>query len=239
MKCFSIAARELKVAFDSPIAWVIWGVVPSAAAAFFFVLGSFFDQGLASMRAWFAVMPILLVLIAPALTMRMWSEETRSGTLELLRTLPLTVFDLVVGKFLAAFALLAIALCFSLAAPLSVSMLGDLDWGPVWSAYFGTLLLGAASIACGLFCSAITRNQVVAWLLGVALLMLCNLFAAAATAVAMPPNLSRIFLSLDFGVRFAGMTRGVMPLEDLFFFLAIVAFFLTWNGMLLQRRRWV
>ena len=238
MRCFVIAARELKVAFDSPIAWVIWGVVPAATAAFFFVLGSFFDQGIASMRGWFALMPFLLVVIAPALTMRMWAEEIRSGTFELLRTMPFTVFDLVVGKFLAAFGLLAIALCFSAATPISISLLGELDWGPVFAAYFGTLLLGAASVACGLFCSAFTRNQVVAWLLGVALLTICNLFASAAMAEAMPPSLGRIFLHLDFGVRFAGMTRGVLPLEDILFFLSVSAFFLSLNGMLLQRRRW-
>ncbi len=238
MRALVIARRELFAAFDSPVAYLVLALVPALTAAFFFVMGGFFGQGVASMRDWFAFIPMLLIPVAPALTMRLWSEEFRSGTEELLVTFPFRQRDLVLGKFLGAWGLLAIALAFTFGVPLTVALLGDLDWGPVVGGYLGSLLLGGACIAVGAFFSACTRNQIVAWLLGVVVLLGFNLLAMAATATAMPAALGRALWSLDFGRRFADISRGVIALEDLLFYGLVTALFLCLNGLRLEARRW-
>ncbi|MBC8330280.1 MAG: ABC transporter permease [Planctomycetes bacterium] len=238
MRALVIARRELLAAFDSPVAYLVLALVPALTAAFFFVLGGFFQQGVATLRDWFAFLPLLLIPVAPALTMRLWSEEFRSGTEELLATYPFRLRDLVLGKFLGAWGLLAVALGFTLGAPLTVAQLGDLDWGPVLGGYLGALLLGGACIAVGAFFSSCTRNQVVAWLLGVVVLLGFNLLAPAATAAAMPERLGRVLWSLDFGRRFADIARGVIALEDVVFYGVVTALFLCLNGLRLEARRW-
>ncbi len=233
-----IARRELFAAFDSPVAYLVMALVPALTAAFFFVMGGFFEQGVASMRDWFAMLPFLLIPVAPALTMRLWAEEFRSGTEELLATYPFRLRELVLGKFLGAWGLLAVALAFSFGAPLTVSLLGELDWGPVIGGYFGALLLGGACIAVGAFFSACTRNQIVAWLLGVVVLLGFNLLAPAATAASMPEGLGRVLWALDFGRRFADIARGVVSVADVAFYAIVTALFLCLNGLRLEARRW-
>ena len=238
MKALTMARRELRSAFDSPVAYVVVALIPALTAVFFFVMGPFFDEGVASLRRYFALMPGLLIVAAPAVTMRLWAEERRSGTEELLFTYPFRISELVVGKFLGALAILSVALLFTLGVPLTVSALGDLDWGPVWGGYLSTLLLGSACLAIGLFFSACTRNQIVAWILGVVVLLACNLLAVAATATAMPASLGRILLAADFGLRFQSITRGVLAAEDVVFYLAVTVFFLFLNVLVLDVRRW-
>ena len=232
-----VAKRELQAAFDSAAAWVVIGALPAMTAIFFFVSGPFFDQGVASMRGWFSLMPILLVAIAPAISMRMWSEELDSGTLELLRSFPFTTRQLVVGKFLACWVQLLVALLFSLGAPLTVALLGDLDLGPVIGGLAGSMLLGAASISCGLMFSSFTNNQVVAWLSGASILLMFIMLRSAATAVAMPPELGRILLSLDWSGHFQSTTRGVIALSDVAFFACFTLAFLSFNGLAINARR--
>ncbi|HEX9792947.1 MAG TPA: ABC transporter permease [Planctomycetota bacterium] len=238
MRSFVIARREWRSAFDTPVAYVLLAFLPAVLAAFFFVVGSFFDEQTASLRRFFENLPMLMVLAAPATTMRLWAEERRSGTEELLMTYPFRVRELVLGKFLGALGLLALALTFTLGVPFTVAFLGDLDWGPVIGGYLGALLLGAASVAVGLFFSALTRNQIVAWLLGVTVLLAFNLIGIAATATAVPPWLSALFLDLDFGARFASIARGVLDLQDAAFFGGVAAVFLCWNGLVIEARRW-
>ena len=238
MKALIVAAREWRATFDAPTGYVVLGLFPALAAFFFLATGGFFDIGEASLRGFFGLMPWLLVLIAPAVTMRMWSEERRSGTEELLRSYPFRVRELVLGKFLGALGVLAAALALTAAVPLTVATLGDLDWGPVIGGYLSTLLLGAASLAVGLFLSACTQNQIVAWMLGAVVLVGFNVIGAAATAEAMPPALGRLLLAADFGQRFHAITRGVIDLRDVLFYLGATSFFLGANGIALERRRW-
>lgn len=237
MRALVVARRELRAAFDSPVAYLVLALVPALAAAFFFVLGGFFEFGVASLRGWFALLPVLLVPVAPALTMRLWAEEFRSGTEELLATYPFRVRDLVLGKFLGAWGLLALALAFTAGAPLTAAVLGDLDWGPVAGGYLGALLLGGACLAIGAFFSSCTRNQIVAWLLGVVVLLGFNLLALAATAEAMPERLGRVLWALDFGRRFEDIARGVVAAEDLVFYGVVMAVFLGLNVLRIEARR--
>jgi ABC-2 type transport system permease protein len=170
--------------------------------------------------------------------MRLWAEERRSGTEELLLTLPFRIRDLVLGKFLGAWGLLALAFLLTAGLPLTVAALGPLDWGPVLGGYLGCLLLAATAVAVGQFFSALTRNQVVAWLLAALLLLAWNLVGVAATATAVPAWLARVFLRLDFGVRFTDLARGVLDLRDLVYFGGLAALFLCGNGLVLETRRW-
>jgi len=238
MRALVVAIRELRAVFDAPTGYVVLALFPALAAFFFFATGGFFDIGEASLRGFFGLMPWLLVLLAPAVTMRMWAEERRSGTEELLRSYPFRVSDLVLGKFLGALGVLAAALVLTLAVPLTVTGLGDLDWGPVLGGYLSTLLLGSASLAVGLFLSACTQNQIVAWMLAAVVLVGFNLIGAAATAEAMPPELGRLLLAADFGQRFHAITRGVVDLRDVLFYVGATTFFLAANGIALERRRW-
>lgn len=237
MRSLLIARREFFSTFDAPSGYVVLALFPALAAALFFLTGPFFAQNEASLRPFFGIMPWLLVLLAPAITMGSWAEEKRSGTEELLLTFPFQLRDLVLGKFFGAWAVLALALCFTMAVPLTVESLGDLDWGPVIGGYLSVLLLGGASLAVGLFLSSCTDNQIVAWLLGAALLLSFNLIGIAATAEAIPPGLGRIFLALDFSNHFHAITRGVLDFGHIGYYLGVTVFFLSANGVVLERRR--
>ncbi len=238
MRVWLLAKREFFATFDAPTGYVVLALFPALAATLFFLTGPFFALNEASLRPFFATMPWLLVLLAPAITMSLWAEEKRSGTEELLLTYPFHLRQLVLGKFFGAWAILALALVFSLAVPFTVDALGDLDWGPVGGGYLSVLLLGGASLAVGLFLSSCTDNQIVAWLLGATVLLAFNLVGLAATAASMPPTLGQLFLALDFGNHFQAMTRGVIDIGNIMFYLGVTAFFLVANGVVLERRRW-
>ena len=168
-----IARKELWSFFASPVAYIFLGTYLAVSLFVFFWVETFFARNIADTRPLFDWMPVLLIFLVAALTMRLWSEERRSGTLELLLTLPLSSLQLVLGKFIASLALVALAVAMTLPLPLTVSLLGSLDWGPVFGAYLATLLLAAAYIAIGLFVSARTDNAIVS-LIGTALI--CGLF---------------------------------------------------------------
>jgi gliding motility-associated transport system permease protein/gliding motility-associatede transport system auxiliary component len=232
-----LARRECAAAFDSPIAYIVLAALPALTSLFFFVLGGFFAQGTADLRAFFGFLPIVMILIAPAITMRMWSEERRSGTEELLFSYPFRVRDLVLGKFFGALALLALALFATVLVPLTVAWLGPLDVGPVIGGYLGALLLGGACLSSGLFLSALTANQIVAWLLGVLLLAALNLPSLLLPFVPVSPGTARFLLGLDLRERFQGLARGVLSFGDVAYFLGFTALFLCLMGLVLENRR--
>ncbi|MHC4838798.1 MAG: ABC transporter permease subunit [Planctomycetota bacterium] len=233
-----LARREFLSAFDAPVGYLILAFLPAVSAVMLFVLGPFFALDTAELRGFFLGLPWLYVPLAPAITMRLWAEERRAGTEELLLTWPMPHRALVLGKFLGAWGMLAAALVATLGLPLTVAALGDLDPGPVLGGYLGAFFLGGACLALGLLLSACTDNQIVAWLGGAAVLLVFNLLGAAATAEAMPTWLGRVLLELDFGQHFQLAARGVVSLADLGFYLAMTAFFLACNGLILARRAW-
>ncbi len=236
MRSLVLARREIGAAFETPAGWVVMAFFPAVAAAFFFVLGPFYALGEASLRGFFGNMPWLLAIVAPALTMRAWAEERRGGTEELLLTWPYRVRELVWGKFLGAWALLAIALTATLGAPLTVAALGDLDPGPVLGGYLGTLLSGAAGLAVGFLFSACTRSQAVAWLISVAVLLTLNLIGAAATAAAMPPALGRLLLAVDLQTHFHSIARGVADLRAMAYYAGVTVLALCACGLVIAGR---
>ncbi len=157
-----VARRELAAFFGSPVAYLFIGTFLAVSLFVFFWVDAFFARNLADVRPLFEWMPILLIFLCAALTMRLWSEERRAGTLETLLTLPVTTPKLVLGKFLAALGLVSVSLALTLPLPITVSLLGPLDWGPVIGAYLAALLLAAAYLSIGLFVSSRTDNPIVA-----------------------------------------------------------------------------
>jgi len=234
----SIARKELWGFFASPVAYIFLGAFLAINLFVFFWVEAFFARNLADTRALFEWMPVLLIFLTAALTMRLWSEERRAGTLETLLTLPVSPRLLVLGKFLAALALVAVALVLTLPLPATVALLGPLDWGPVFGAYLATLLLAAAYIAIGLFVSARTDNPIVS-LIGSTLL--CGLFfllGSEALTGLLGHRGGELLELLGSGSRFESITRGVIDLRDLYFYLSIVGLFLALNVYALERLRW-
>ncbi|MEE2645058.1 MAG: ABC transporter permease, partial [Myxococcota bacterium] len=169
----SIARKEIRAQFLSPVAVIFLGVFLLITLFTFFTWSHFFVRGIADVRPLFQWMPLLLVFLVSAVTMRQWSEEQKMGTLEVLLTLPLKTSELVLGKFFAGLALVAIALILTLPLPITVASLGPMDTGPVWGGYIASLLLASSYLAIGLCVSARTDNQIVALMVT---LIFCGLF---------------------------------------------------------------
>ncbi len=234
----AITRKELNAYFGSPMALIFIGVFLAASLFAFFWVDAFFARGIADLRPLFRWMPVLLIFLVATLTMRQWSEEQRSGTLELLLTLPAQISRLVLGKFLAVLALIAVALALTLPLAISVSMLGNLDWGPVIGGYLAAILLAAAYTAIGLFSSSRTDNQVVALI--VTALIGGALYLAGSGGVTdfAGGSIAEILRGIGTGSRFESIERGVIDLRDLIYYAALTALFLALTTLSLDRKRW-
>ena len=204
----------------------------------FFWVEAFFARNIADVRPMFEWLPLLLLFLCSALTMRMWSEERRSGTLEFVSTVPVTTWSFVLGKFFACWLLLAIALLLTLPLPLTVAYLGNLDWGPVLAGYVAALLLGGAYIAIGLTISARSDNQIVS-------LILSTLACGALYLVGSPLLTDHVgndvgvwLRGIGTGSRFESITRGVLDFRDLYYYASLILAFLALNVFALERQRW-
>jgi len=219
----SVARRELRAYFDSPVAYIV--IVSFLAVAGWMFFSTLFLMGRADMRPFFAPSPfspsMLLVILAPAITMRLIAEERKSGTIELLLTMPMRDSEIVIGKFLAAVALVAVALLLTLAYPLTVSSLGALDWGPVVAGYVGMLLFASTLLAIGILCSALTENQIVAFI--VAFLISGVLYYVYWLQFFMPPALAPMIEFLSVSFHLDNMARGVVDSRDVVYYLSVTA----------------
>jgi ABC-2 type transport system permease protein len=235
-----VARRELSGYFATPVAYVFIVIFLVLAGALTFTLGNFFGRGQADLQPFFSFVPWLFLFLVPALTMRLWAEERRLGTIELLLTLPLPQWQAVVGKFLAAWAFCGIALALTFPLWITVNILGEPDNGVILAGYVGCLMVAGAYLALGAAVSALTKNQVVAFVLAVAL---CFVFAAAGSPVVTEfltqrlPVLAEIARALSISDRFTGFTRGVVAARDLVFFASFIGFFLFVNAVVLDHRK--
>ncbi|HDK44049.1 MAG TPA: ABC transporter permease, partial [Desulfobacteraceae bacterium] len=234
----SITRKELKAYFISPMAALFIGAFLVAVLFSFFWLETFFAMNTADVRPLFRWMPILMIFLVGALTMQQWSEEERSGTMEVLMTLPVRLWQLVMGKFLAVLILVTIALALTFGLPLTVAHLGNLDWGPVFGGYLGALLMASAYIAIGLFVSSRTDNQIVALIMTVLLAGFLYILGSSGVTGFMNNSTAEFFRSLGTGSRFASIERGVIDLRDVFYYVSLTTFFLVLNGISLDRKRW-
>ena len=235
-----VARRELAGYFATPVAYVFIVIFLVLTGALTFTLGNFFSRGQADLVPFFSFVPWLFLFLVPALTMRLWAEERRLGTIELLLTLPLPQWQAVLGKFLAAWAFCGIALALTFPLWITVNVLGRPDNGVILSGYIGCMLVAGAYLAVGAAVSAMTKNQVVAFVLAVAL---CFVFAAAGSPLvteflsARLPALAEAARALSVADRFGGFTRGVVAARDLVFFGSFMAFFLFLNAVVLDHRK--
>ncbi len=232
----AVARRELGFYFASPIAYSVLTVFLVGAGVWLFVGTDFFEMNRATVRPLFEVVPIIFAVVLPAVTMRLISEEKRSGTMELLITMPVTDGDIVLGKYLASLTFLLILLAMSAIFPLIVSTLGDLDGGLVLAGYVGLFLVGASYLALGLMTSTWTRYQILAFFLAAVLALF---FYSVNGLLALAWEGARdTFAFLSVKTHFANIARGVIDTRDVVFYLSLIAVPLVIAVQSLQSRNW-
>ena len=237
----TIYRRETASYFNSPIAYIFIVSFVAFLALFFFVLGNFFGQTNPDVVGYFAVMPWVFAVFVPAVTMRLWAEEKRAGTIELLMTMPLRTWQVVVGKYLAGLTVIFFSLFFTLIVPLTVSLVvNQVDWGVVFSSYVGALLMASVYIALGAWTSTFTQNQIVALLVAV---FLSFLLAVVGTPTVINPLNGFIdgagsFLGW-FGTfyHFQSFARGMLSLLSVIYAVSVTAFFLTLTNVFVEGRK--
>lgn len=234
-----VAKKEISLFFSSPIAYLFLATFSAITLFIFFWVESFFARNISDVRPLFEWMPVLLIFLCATLTMRLWSEERRTGTLEHVLTQAVPLWHFVVGKFLGCLFLLSIALTMTLPIPITVAIIGELDWGPVWAGYLATLLMGAAYLSIGLFVSARSDNQIVSLISACALSGIFYLIGTNVITDLVGNNTSEWLRQFATGSRFDAITRGVIDLRDLYYYVSIVLVFLALNTLTLEKERWV
>jgi ABC-2 type transport system permease protein len=230
----AVAKREFTSYFNSPVAYLVVSVYIILSGALFF--NELFLQGQADMRGFFGIAPLLLFIIVPFLTMRLLAEERAQGTLELLLTMPVTDWQVVLGKYLAAMGLLTVLTLLTTPFAITVSLLGPLDKGATFAAYVGMLLMCGAYAAIGLMASALTRSQIVAAL--VALFVGFGLYILGALMPILPPDLANFANAISINSRFQSIARGVIDTRDLIYFASLSGGCLLIAQAALESRRW-
>jgi ABC-2 type transport system permease protein len=238
---WSLTKRELGAYFGSPVAYVFLVIFLLLAGFFTFTAGSFFERGEASLASFFAWHPWLYLVLVPAVGMRVWAEERRSGTIELLLTLPVAPWQAILAKFLASWIFLAVALALTFPAVITVNVLGDPDNGMIAAGYAGSLLLAGAYLAITCMTSAMTRNQVVAFIVSVVIclfLILAGFNPVTDLLVRWAsPAVVDTVAAFSVVTHFDGFQRGVIELRDLVFFLSLIGFALFATGVIIRGHR--
>ena len=232
----AIFRRELGAYFNTPLGYIVVACFLLTFGSFFFYVFDVLGGQVASMRSMFRISPLLLAVLTPLVTMPLLAEERRSGTIELLLTLPITEWQVILGKYLAAVVVLATAILLTFSYPLTLALLGDLDPGPVAGGYFGLLLLGAAYAALGLLCSSVASTQVVAALS--ALLVCIFAWIADKLAASLPGGIAGDLLRfVGFDHHFINLQRGVVDTRDLVYFASVIVVSLCLAVVVLRRQR--
>lgn len=234
----AITRKELDGYFGSPLSVIFIGTFLAVCLFVFFTTETFFSRGIADIRPLFTWMPLLLIFLLAALTMRQWSEEQRSGTLEVLLTLPIKPVQLVLGKFLAVMAMIVLALVLTLPLPITVSLMGNLDWGPVFGGYLAAILMASAYAAIGLFVSSRTDNQIVSLIVTILLGGFFYLVGTGGVTEFFGAGIGEILRAIGTGSRFESIQRGIIDLRDLVYYLSLAGIFLTLNTLSLDSKRW-
>jgi ABC-2 type transport system permease protein len=226
--------KELKSFFDSPIAYIVITIFLLISGWFFF--SDLFLVNQASLRNLFGIIPFIFMFFVPAVTMRLISEEKRSGTIEVLLTLPVKDYEIILGKFLAGLILIVVAVILTLVYTFTLSGLGDLDFGSVVSGYVGLIFLGATYLSIGLFTSSLTQNQIVAFI--TSFVIIFALYMLDKALIFMPNFLVSFFEYLSVDYHFSNISRGVIDSRDVIYYLSLVFFFLFLAVRALENRKW-
>ncbi len=238
---WTILQREFASYFASPIAYVFMIVFLLGTGIHFAYIGDVFTIDRTEMRLFFETLPMTFLVLVPALTMRLWSEERKLGTFEVLMTLPMTPLQITLGKFTAAWGILGITLLFTLPIPIVLSTLGPLDWGPIAGGYLGSFLLGGAYLSIGAFASSISRDQIIAFIL-TALMLSFFVVIGQNDVLALvgdwSHNLVTLCTNVGFLPHFDSIARGVIDSRDILYFLSITGFFLALNRFTIESHRY-
>jgi ABC-2 type transport system permease protein len=236
-----IFRREFLSYFATPLAFVFIVIFLVLAGAFAFYLGGFYERGQADLTPFFNYHPWLYLFLIPALSMRLWAEERKSGSIELLMTLPVTTWQAVIGKYLAAWAFAGVALALTFPIWITVNYLGDPDNGAIFAAYVGSLLMAGGFLAIGACLSAATRNQVIAFIFTV---VICFGFLLSGFALVLglfegwaPQAVVDAIASLSFLTHFSSISKGVIDIRDLIYFAVLIAAWLTANAIVLDMKK--
>lgn len=235
-QALTLVKKELTSYFISPLGYVVISVFLVITGWLF--IQTFFLSAQASMREFFDLLPIIFMFFLPAVTMAAWSEEKRSGTIEVLTTFPVESTQLVLAKFVSSFIFLAIMLLLTLVIPLMVADLGTPDKGVIIAGYIGSLLLGAAYIAVGLWVSSITKNQIVSFILAVVIIFAFYIMGNTFIIGSLPLAAASVAKFLSFSSHFNSILRGVISLADVVYYLSVVVFFLFLNAREISLRNW-
>jgi ABC-2 type transport system permease protein len=227
-----IFGKEFRTYFVSPIAYIVISIFLLVTGWFFFMTFFLFDQ--ADLRNFFALLPIIFSFVVPAITMRLFSEELNVGSYEILLTMPVTIRQVVLGKFLASLVFVAAMLVPTLAYPISVAFLGELDWGPVIGGYIGALLFGASFSAIGLFASSLTRNQIIAFITGMAICFSLTLLDKM--LFFLPQVLLGFLQYLGADFHFRNISKGILDSRDILYFLSVSFVALYGTHLALQEK---
>ena len=237
----AVFKREFVSYFTTPVAYVFLIVFLALAGALTFYIGNFFDRNQADLEAFFTFHPWLYLFLIPAISMRLWAEERKSGTVELLLTMPVTLLDAVLGKFLAAWIFAGVALVLTFPIWLTVNFLGEPDNGAILAGYIGSFLMAGAYLAIGSCLSAATKNQVIAFVLAAAI---CFLFTLGGTnlvlgfvASLLPQSMVELVASFSFLNHFDQIKKGVIDLRDAIFFVSVMGVFLFATTLVLELKK--
>lgn len=233
---WSLCKKEFRSYFNSPVAYIFITIYIALTNWLFFM--NFFLINQASMRGYFALLPWVFLFFVPAVSMRMWAEEKKLGTIELLLTWPIKDIEAVMGKFLAAFLFLGVTILGSITLPITIAILGDLETGPMVASYLGAFLLGAAYLSMGLFISSVTENQIVAFILAVAVSFAAFIIGEPFVTVRLPALIVPIAEYVGVGTHFDSIGRGVIDSRDIIYYVSFIGFFLFLNIRAIASRNW-
>jgi ABC-2 type transport system permease protein len=233
-----LARKELYTLFNSPLLYGIAVFFTLSCSVWFFFIQRFFAMNQATLRPYFAAFPVVFILVIPIITMKSWAEERKLGSIELLLTMPFSEWDLVLGKFIAALAVVAGLLVLTLPIPLTIMPLGHFDGSLIAGEYLGAILLGASASSLGLLLSSFSRNQAGAFLGSAAVLLVTMLINQLAMNLNLPIPVAEglSFISLSF--HFESFARGIIDTRDLAFFIITTALFLFLNTRVILFRKW-
>ena len=237
----TIFKRELNSYFATPVAYVFIVIFLIMSGALTFYLGNYFERGQADLNPFFQFHPWLYLFLVPAIAMRLWAEERKTGSIELLMTLPISIGQSVVGKFLAAWVFIGISLVLTFPIWITVNYLGNPDNGVILAAYIGSFLMAGGFLAIGSCISAMTKNQVIAFIITV---VICFLFLLAGSPLVLnffkawiPQNFVDAISSLSFLTHFASLAKGVIDLRDIIYFVSLIGIWLYANTVIIELKK--
>lgn len=237
----AVTAKELYSYFASPVAYVFIIIFLMLMGFFTFMLGGFFDRSQATLESFFLWHPWLYLFLVPAMSMRLWSEERQTGTIELLFTLPITPLQAIIGKYLSGTIFMAVALLLTFPMVISINILGDPDNGIILTGYIGSLLAASAFLAVGCLTSALTRNQVISFVISIVIclgLILCGWPPVTDLFVEWAPNwLVDFVAAFSIIPHYDALQRGVVDIRDITYFVSLIAFALFATGVVLRSKR--